>query len=147
MQTLIVRILFVVFCAMLSTGAQAAEVWLTLMPYVHHFESRRAGQDWNSLPNGVGVGLVFERAELEIDAFRNSYGRRSVAASGAWRALKSEYLEAGVFAGVASGYRVPVVGGLYVQAKHGETAVRLLLLPKAGLDTSTAVAVQLRMRW
>lgn len=136
-----------ILLALLSIQAAHAEVWLTTIPYVKHAaDTRIDGRAWNSRPNGLGLSYAGGDFEADVSEFRNSYGRQSWALGGSWRALHSTYVDAGGFSAIASGYAKPVIGGLYVQAQYGDAAIRALLLPKAGRDTSAAVALQLRFR-
>lgn len=146
MTHLLAVILLVLTCAPFSKRCNA-DMYLSTMPYVWHTTRQQSdGEPWNSRPLGVGLHYTGSVFEADVGSFKNSYGRQTFAVGTSLRALHTTYVDAGVFAALATGYAHPVIGGVYVQVQYRDVAVRLLAVPPAAKNGATALALQLRVQ-
>lgn len=148
-------ILALVLAFVLPALAHASEVDLDLNLASIHTESW-ARQSLNQFNPGLGVEYHWNRTWAVMGGeYRNSYRRPTWYALGAWTPLHlgsatSWHLDAGVMAGVASGYRTsevpsqPAVAGLLVRfSTPSGVALNLLGAPNTGAHNSGFIGLQL----
>lgn len=155
------RSLFVVLVLAfaLPALAHASEIDLDLNLASYHTEAW-ARQSLNQFNPGLGIEYHWNRTWAVMGGeYQNSYRRPTWYALGAWTPLHlgsatSWHLDAGVTAGVATGYHTsevpsqPAVAGLLVRLKTPSgVALNLLGTPNTGSRNSGFVGIQLAMPW
>lgn len=94
---------------------------------------------WNETNAGMGLRYTFsEQWSVQAGAYNNSTEKQTVYALATWTPLQLGPVRAGLFAGVATGYTVPVIGGAAVEL--GPVTVRVV--PKVRNATPLVVAVE-----
>ena len=128
--------------------AYGSETGLSATTVSHHFNAPQGknAPQFNDL--NPGIGLYWMGKDFGVDAltYRNSYGRNSFALTGSYEPIQFKYLQAGVFAGVASGYEHPYIGGAYAQVKYEKAALRFIVVPKVGETRNAATSVTAQVR-
>lgn len=129
--------------ALLTTNTFAGELSLQLHGLSWHAEPRsnyaRTTKPWNETNAGLGLRYTFSQQwSVQAGAYNNSTEKQTVYALATLTPLQMGPVRAGLFAGVATGYTVPVLGGAAVEL--GPVTVRVV--PKVRNATPLVVAVE-----
>lgn len=120
------------FCTM----SNAAD--LTYLPTVHHFQRENLyGNKWNE--NTRGIKLTLDNG-LTVGTMKNSYFKQSSYIGYTYRPIKVGNVEAGVMAGLVSGYdskamalKAPVMGAATIKWQATEKYhVEVIAVPTVG---------------
>lgn len=137
-----------VLTALCATAMPAQAQWHGVVHTVsYHFSSPDHGR-WNG--NNWGLGLRREFSDitaLQAGAYRNSNFETTAYVIGEWLPLRHPPLQAGVFGGAVSGYKLPLVAGLVARAQLGRTSAALRFVPKAYKSGSAALALEFGYRF
>lgn len=105
-------------------------------------------RDFNQTNPGVGVECDAPDWALAAGEYRNSYDRTTAYALAAWLPVHAHNWSFGAFAGPATGYPLPVMGGLMARyAPPSGAGVNLVLAPPAEKQGSTMLGIQLTWRF
>lgn len=102
-------------------------------------------RDFNQRNPGAGVECDARDWAVAAGEYKNSYSRTTAYAVGAWLPAHWRNWSFGAFAGPATGYSVPLLGGLMARWRSGQTpvGVNLVLAPPAEKSGSTMLGLQL----
>lgn len=129
-------------CTRDAHGACVPSVAVTVASI--HFPDRGFNQ------RNPGLGVECDARDWAIGAgeYRNSYRRTTVYAIGAWLPLHLGGWSFGAAVGPATGYRIPVLGGLMARYRSASPiGMNLLLAPPAEKNGSAMLGLQLTYRF
>ena len=134
--------------ALLWISQANAETGVSFTTVSHHFQTKEGNNSpkYNDLNLGIGVYWAGQDFGADLVTYVNSFSRNTIALTGSWEPLQWEYVQAGAFLGVASGYEHPYVGGGYLQVRVEKVAVRVIAIPKAGNTKNSATSLTLQGR-
>ena len=137
-----------VLMALLATAMPAQAQWHGVLHTVsYHFSPPDHGR-WNG--NNRGLGLRRELSDitaLQAGVYHNSNFETTAYVIGEWLPLRNAPLQAGVFGGAVSGYKLPLVAGLVARAQLGPTSAALRFVPKTYKSGSAAIALEFGYRF
>jgi hypothetical protein len=148
MKTLLIAL---IACAPFTTKICKAEDYpkynLTMQVHTHHVQRTQFdGTAWNEDNRGLGMEAELNRNwTMAAGYFKNSYSLNTMYAGVRYSPTALQWfsgkLQLGAALALASGYDVPVVGGITITTPW----FGIILAPKAGARTSAFGSVALRV--
>lgn len=141
--TALLLILGAVGIFLISTSSKAeTDVWLSAS--VASFHTDRTKQ-YNETNPGIGLEVTRGNHSAALGTYSNSYYRQSNYLTYSYRPLHMDAVSVGGFAGVASGYESPFIGGAVVSYEGRRFGANVLIVPPVG-DRSGVFGLQLKWR-
>lgn len=140
-----VRALFLLLagvCVVLGLGAvnaRATTIYGALTTFSQHFPDR----GYNQVNPGLGVEADSGSWAFALGEYRNSFRRTTVYATAGYLPLVLGHFRLGAFAGPATGYNVPVIGGMVLAWRERGWGVNVLAVPPGPKAGAAVVALQL----
>lgn len=105
----------------------------------HHFPERNFNQ------SNPGVGIEYDTGNwgFAVGSYKNSYYRNTTYAVAGYFPFQAGNFRFGAFAGPATGYNVPVVGGGLIEYRDGLKGFNIMIMPPAPKDGAVALGLQL----
>lgn len=97
-----------------------------------------------------GIGYRLQQNKdigYQFGAYRNSYNKHTVYAVVQYTPIGTESLRAGIFGGVASGYEIPVVGGLMLNYNQGKPLYTVRYVPKVSSTTASVTTLEVGFKF
>lgn len=98
----------------------------------------------------TGLGLRYQvrpDASIQVGSYNNSFNRRSNYALVNYTPIQYGALSVGVFGGVASGYRQPLIAGAVVTYDFGNVTATVRAVPPVGNGTAGVVALEIGVKF
>lgn len=119
--------------------AHADGLYGTITTVSRHFPDR----NFNQVNPGLGLEYDVGNWGVALGDYKNSYSKQTVYLVASYTPIHMGDFAFGAFGGPATGYNVPVVGGLLVAYRHANYGFNLMVIPPAAKDGSTVLGLQL----
>lgn len=126
MRRLIAPTFLLIACLCFTAAAFAQQLSLQFHGTSYHVSERKFND------NNVGLGLRLDGQDFgaQLGVYNNSNYRDTAYLIWHWQPLQASFIKAGVFAGVVTGYDVPMVAGGIVTYDFGRLTATMRVIPR-----------------
>lgn len=139
------KVYIAILFAFFTSLANATETTLILHGVSEHGKSARVWQEHNY---GIGIRRsITDDFSYQVGAYQNSYDKQTVYAIIQYIPIGNEKVQVGVFGGVATGYDLPVVGGLMLNLHHDKSVITVRHVTKISANTVSVTTVEVGFKF
>jgi hypothetical protein len=114
---------------------------------LHGLSKHSGTRTYNEVNSGVSIrSQLSAEASVQAGVYKNSYNKTTVFVAAQWEPLALGPVRAGAFAGVGTGYPLPVLGGFMATLQAKDISVTLRGIPKVSKATDGVLSIELGVK-